>query len=128
MAENEPDRYISVTKRHNDWVNNNWRPMMGWLYMATCAFDFIIAPIIWPILLAGLGMPIVPWTPITIQGAGLYHMSMGAILGVTAWSRGQEKISAMNLQMNYSDPNLAARKAAAAERRKNNDPDAPIPD
>ena len=25
-----------------DWMNAKWRPMMGWLYMATCTFDFII--------------------------------------------------------------------------------------
>jgi hypothetical protein len=130
MNEDNGDKQqlVTINTRHNDWVNNRWRPMMGWVYMATCVFDFIIAPIAWPILFAGLGLPVVPWLPITLQGAGLYHMSMGAILGVTAWTKGQEKISSMNLSMNYADPELAARKEAAAKRKAKHNPDAPIPD
>lgn len=33
------------------------------------------------------------WSPLTLQGAGLFHLAMGGILGVTAWSRGQEKMT-----------------------------------
>jgi hypothetical protein len=33
------------------------------------------------------------WLPITLGGGGLFHVAMGAVLGVTAWSRGQEKIA-----------------------------------
>jgi hypothetical protein len=33
------------------------------------------------------------WQPLTLIGAGLFHMAMGAVLGITAWSRGQEKIA-----------------------------------
>jgi hypothetical protein len=32
------------------------------------------------------------WSPITLSNGGLFHMAMGAIVGVTAWSRGREKI------------------------------------
>jgi hypothetical protein len=99
--------------------------MMGWVYMATCIFDFIIAPIAWPILFAAIGLPVIPWVPITLQGAGLYHMSMGAILGVTAWTNGQEKINAQNLTMSYSDPDLIRRKLEAKRRAAQTDPDAP---
>jgi hypothetical protein len=31
--------------------------------------------------------------PLTLQGAGLYHIAMGAVLGVAAYGRSQEKIS-----------------------------------
>ena len=79
------------------WVDTRWRPMMGWLYMATCSFDFIIAPIFWPILQVLTDQTVTQWVPITLQGAGLYHISMGAIVGVTAWTRGQEKIQGMAL-------------------------------
>ncbi len=79
-----------------DWVKTKWRPVMGWLYMSTCAFDFIIAPIGWAILQALLKLPIKQWEPLTLQGAGLYHLAMGAVLGVAAWSRGQEKITNIN--------------------------------
>lgn len=69
---------------------------MGWLYMTTCAFDFIIFPIIWSATQVLLHQPVTPWEPLTLKGAGFYHLSMGAILGVAAWTRGQEKIAMMN--------------------------------
>ena len=33
------------------------------------------------------------WNPLTLQGGGLFHISMGAVLGVAAWTRGQEKLA-----------------------------------
>jgi hypothetical protein len=74
-------------------MNSKWRPAMGWMYMIICTFDFIIFPILWSMLQAiNQGSVTIPWQPITLQGAGLFHMAMGAIVGVTAWSRGQEKL------------------------------------
>lgn len=67
--------------------------MMGWVYMITCLTDFVIFPVVWPIMHVLLKLPQVPWTPLTLQGGGLYHVSMGAILGVTAWGRTQEKLA-----------------------------------
>jgi hypothetical protein len=32
------------------------------------------------------------WQPITLQGAGLFHISMGAVLGIAAYGRTKEKI------------------------------------
>jgi hypothetical protein len=32
------------------------------------------------------------WQPITLQGAGLYHIAMGAVLGIAAYGRTQEKL------------------------------------
>jgi hypothetical protein len=79
--------------RKEDWMNTKWRPAMGWMYMIICTFDFIIFPILWSMLQAvNQGSVTIPWQPITLQGAGLFHMAMGAIVGVTAWSRGQEKL------------------------------------
>jgi hypothetical protein len=31
--------------------------------------------------------------PLTLQGAGLYHIAMGAVLGLAAYGRSQEKIA-----------------------------------
>lgn len=85
------------------WLNNKWRPAMGWVYMVTCVTDFIIFPILWALFQAHLGQsPLNPWEPLTLQGAGLYHMAMGAILGITAWSRGKEKISSNEINKPYS--------------------------
>ena len=32
------------------------------------------------------------WQPLTVQGGGLFHVAFGAILGIAAWTRGQEKV------------------------------------
>jgi Holin of 3TMs, for gene-transfer release len=79
------------------WFNNKWRPAMGWTYMITCVMDFIVFPVAWNLLQASLGQPLSQWQPLTLQGAGLYHMAMGAVVGVTAWKRSQEKM-AQNIQ------------------------------
>lgn len=77
-------------------MSAKWRPAMGWVYMAICLCDFIIFPIAWSLLQVHFkGNVGDQWDPITLQGAGLIHMAFGAILGVAAWSRGQEKITAM---------------------------------
>ena len=82
-----------TSRSKEDWMNSKWRPAMGWMYMIICTFDFIIFPILWSMLQAvNQGSVTIPWQPITLQGAGLFHMAMGAIVGVTAWSRGQEKL------------------------------------
>lgn len=61
--------------------------------MITCTFDFIVFPIAYAFVQSIFnGNVTLQWHPITLEGAGLYHISMGAILGVTAWSRGQEKM------------------------------------
>ena len=82
----------------NDWLSAKWRPMMGWMYMTVCIFDFIIFPILWTSIQSydPQGTIGTEWMPLTLKGGGLFHMSMGAVLGVAAWSRGQEKITAMN--------------------------------
>jgi hypothetical protein len=77
-----------------DWTNRKWRPYMAWMYMIVCILDFTVFPILWSILQAYYdGQVTSQWDPLTLKGAGLFHMAMGAVLGVAAWSRGQEKIA-----------------------------------
>ena len=83
-------------KKKEDWMNAKWRPMMGWVYMLTCVTDFILFPVLWSILQASLKQPVTAWQPITLQGAGLFHLSMGAIIGVAAFGRTQEKLAGAN--------------------------------
>ena len=84
----------STQKSHEDWMNKKWRPAMGWMYMTVCIFDFIVFPIAWAVFQSYIeASPVLPHDPFTLQGAGLFHMAMGAVLGIAAWSRGQEKIS-----------------------------------
>jgi hypothetical protein len=33
------------------------------------------------------------WQPLTLNLSGFYHISMAAILGISAYTRGQEKIA-----------------------------------
>ena len=64
--------------QQEDWMAKRWRPAMGWLYMAVCAFDFIIAPVLWSMTQAYYHIvPFVQWQPLTLQGAGLFHLAMG---------------------------------------------------
>lgn len=77
-----------------DWMTRKWRPMMAVTYMATIWFDFIVGPIVFNILQYGnADQAVTGWVPLTLQGGGLYHVAMGAILGIAAWTRGKEKIA-----------------------------------
>ena len=84
-------------KKKEDWMNSQWRPMMGWMYMVVCSFDFVIAPILWSLLQSfSHGSVQTQWQPLTLQGAGLFHIAMGAILGIAAYGRTQEKLNGAN--------------------------------
>ena len=84
-------------KKKEDWMNSKWRPMMGWMYMLVCTSDFVIFPILWSLVqVVGGGRVETQWSPITLQGAGLFHMAMGAILGIAAYGRTQEKLGGAN--------------------------------
>jgi hypothetical protein len=79
-------------KQNEDWMVKKWRPAMGWCYMVICCLDMAIFPVMWNVVQVLTKAPITQWNPLTLQGAGLFHLAMGAVLGIAAWSRGQEKI------------------------------------
>lgn len=81
-------------KKVESWIDNAWRPAIAWSYLVICIFDFLVAPIMNAAFQAVLypDQVYVPWKPITLAEGGLYHLSMLAIVGVTAWTRGQEKL------------------------------------
>jgi len=84
---------VLVKNDNTDWINKKWRPMMGWIYMATCTADFVVFPVLWSVLQAmHHGQVTQQWNPLTLQGAGLYHIAMGAVLGIAAYGRTKEKI------------------------------------
>jgi len=84
----------SVNKRKDDdhWVKTYWRPAMAWSYFVVCLFDFLIAPIFFAWFSWITKTTLVQWQPLTVQGGGLFHLSYGAIIGVTSWQRSQERI------------------------------------
>lgn len=79
----------------DSWMNRKWRPAMGWMYMIVCIFDFIIFPIMWSIaqIWDQGGSVTSQWEPLTLKGAGFFHIAMGAVLGITSYGRTQEKIA-----------------------------------
>jgi hypothetical protein len=83
-------------QKKEDWMNSKWRPMMGWMYMLVCMFDMIVFPILWSLLQTLTHTPITQWNPLTLQGAGLFHIAMGAVLGIAAFGRTQEKLNGAN--------------------------------
>jgi hypothetical protein len=76
-----------------EWMQKLWRPAMGWMYMLICLLDMAIFPVLWSLLQAMMHMPITQWNPLTLQGAGLFHIAMGAVLGISAFGRTQEKLA-----------------------------------
>jgi hypothetical protein len=93
----ECNKLSDSEKKKEDWMNSKWRPMMGWLYMGVCAFDFVMFPILWSLLQAVMHVQqITQWQPLTLQGAGLFHIAMGAVLGIAAMGRTQEKLAGAN--------------------------------
>jgi hypothetical protein len=91
----EETKSASETKKE-DWMNSKWRPMMGWMYMLVCTMDMVIFPILWSLLQTFTHSPITQWNPLTLQGAGLFHIAMGAVLGIAAFGRTQEKLGGAN--------------------------------
>ena len=86
----------AAEKKSEDWMTTKWRPLMAITYMATIWFDFILGPILFNLLQYwNPGQAVGMWVPLTLQGGGLYHISMGAILGIAAWTRGKEKVASI---------------------------------
>ena len=97
--EEQPEKSDSE-KAKEDWMNSKWRPAMGWMYMIVCVFDFIVFPIMFTIVqfweTQAANDAFRQWQPLTLAGAGLFHMAMGAVLGLSAWGRTQEKLNGAN--------------------------------
>jgi hypothetical protein len=97
MADEIVEKISASEQKKEDWMNSKWRPMMGWMYMAVCACDFMLFPILWSLLQSlSHGTVNTQWQPLTLQGAGLFHIAMGAVLGIAAYGRTQEKLGGAN--------------------------------
>ena len=85
---------LETSDKFGEFINSKWRPAMAFIYMITCTTDFVIFPILWSVLQTVQGGQVTSqWSPLTLQGAGLYHIAMGAVLGLAAYGRSQEKIA-----------------------------------
>ena len=84
---------VKEVKKDEDWMQKKWRPAMGWMYMLVCTLDMAVFPVLWSLVQVLLKQPVSQWQPLTLQGAGLFHLAMGAVLGIAAFGRTQEKIA-----------------------------------
>jgi len=88
---------VEEKKKDDDWMTKKWRPMMAMMYMTSCLFDFVVFPIMFTIVqfweTSVANDAFRQWAPITLQGGGLFHVAMGAVLGVSAYGRTQEKLN-----------------------------------
>jgi len=97
MADETAEKMSASEKKKEDWMNSKWRPMMGWMYMLICTMDMVVFPILWSLLQSiSHGAVNSQWQPLTLQGAGLFHIAMGAVLGIAAHGRTQEKLNGAN--------------------------------
>lgn len=92
---------------------------MAWMYMVICTFDFMIFPILWSMLQAHFnGQVTSQWDPLTLKGAGLFHMAMGAVIGVAAYGRTQEKLNGVTLPSSSpTTPSISASVSVAGSTR-----------
>lgn len=94
MHTNDNTNEIESKTIHEDWLQRRWRPLIAGMYLIVCLCDFVIFPVLWGILQAMAGGTVeTQWIPLTLSGAGMFHISIGAILGVAAYGRTQEKLA-----------------------------------
>lgn len=86
-----------IKQANDEWLQRTWRPAVGVTYIVINVFDFIIFPILWSAFSVYFKGEIAPWQPLTLEATGLFHLAFGAILGVAAWSRGQEKLAGVDI-------------------------------
>ena len=103
---------VDIDPNNEHWMKAYWRPAMAFTYMFICIFDFFIMPAyvansrVKPVDAVELARKMPDkdqimaltvltkesfWDPLTLKENGFFHISMMAILGVAAWTRGKEK-------------------------------------
>ena len=86
-------------KKAQDWMSSKWRPMMAITYMIINICDFVLFPVLFTIVqfweVQAANDAFRQWLPLTLQNGGFIHIAFGAILGISAYTRGQEKVAAI---------------------------------
>lgn len=78
---------------------------MSMQYMFVCLVDFVVFPMMWSGIQVKMGLPMSQWEPLTLKSSGMYHLAMGGVLGVSAWTRGKENIEiAKQPEGKYTEP------------------------
>ena len=86
----------TMKNKEEDWLQSHWRPLVAIAYLAIILFDFIVAPSIWALIQAYSlegAQGLTQWEPLTLSSGGIFHVAMGGVLGISAWTRGLDKIN-----------------------------------
>ena len=97
------------------WYQRMWRPAVAFVYLLIGVFDFVAMPVYIEMSNRELDVVIIErlekfkdrdvklavidktsfgtrtWSPLTLVGGGLFHLSFGGILGAASFTRGLEK-------------------------------------
>jgi hypothetical protein len=90
-------------KPKEDWFQSHWKAAIAWQYFVVCLWDFMLAPLFMSWFSYATKTPPTVWVPLTTQAGGLYHLSMGAIVGVTSFSKSKEAIAVTNVNKPSED-------------------------
>jgi len=78
-------------------MSRHWRGLMGFTYCFICLFDFVLGPCLYFYVqqfeTQAVNDAYREWQPMTLQNGGLFHLAMGAVLGVSSWGKTQERTS-----------------------------------
>ena len=83
----------------NKLINRHWRDWAGVVYLFICLVDFFLPVYLFSPLMWNFGLTMMDkdvqlassrWTPLTLEGGAMFHLSFGAILGATAWRKKDE--------------------------------------
>lgn len=102
-----PTPMPNAVSTEETWFKSYWRPAMAYVYMIICFMDFVGFPLLSMFIPTILHVgTYVPWKTLTLENGGLIHMAFGAILGITAWTRGTEKITQLNNEASREQNNM----------------------
>ena len=80
----------------DDFFHTGFRPALAWIYCIVCLFDFTIMPILFNILQFNTsGQNISDYSAISLQGSGIFHLSMAGILSINSHSKSKERIASL---------------------------------
>src|SRR5882672_10978348 len=81
---------IPHSTESESFMRKYWRPLCAIVYLTIVLFDFLIAPILLGVYSIYTKSALQQWQPLTVQGGAIFHLSFGAILGISSWTRGNE--------------------------------------
>ena len=95
---NVPDQDLILNQK---WYRE-WRTIAAYTYLIICTYDFMLSPIFSQVFAYWSHTQYVLWTPLTLQGGGLFHVSFATILGIAGWGKYSENRAIIQNMPDYS--------------------------